>query len=388
MKNQRSEDSGRNILVVDDTPANLRLLTQMLAEQGYKVRAVTSGARALAALHSAPSDLVLLDIKMPGMSGYEVSERLKADTQMRDIPIIFISSLSDVANKVDAFRSGGVDYITKPFQLDEVLARVETHLALRDLQKRLQDANRRLERELALAGSVQAGFLPKRVPDIPGWQLSMMLRPARETSGDFYDICLLPNGRTGIVIADVVDKGAGAALYMALCCTLLRTYAAEHATEPARVLASVNQRLLTDTDASEFVTVFYAILDPATGALIYGNAGHHPPYLVGSVNDGEIETLSRTGIPLGIFEDQTWGQGVAELAPGDVLVLYTDGVTDAQDVRGRFFGADRLLASVRANVGRSAREVQDAITADIDAFVGDAVQVDDIALVVVKRDTA
>jgi sigma-B regulation protein RsbU (phosphoserine phosphatase) len=214
----------------------------------------------------------------------------------------------------------------------------------------------------------------------------MMLRPARETSGDFYDVCLLPNGRIGIVIADVVDKGAGAALYMALSCTLLRTYAEEHMEDPARVFASVNRRLLTDTDASEFVTVFYAILDPATGALTYANAGHHPPYLVRSEGEGEIDTLSRTGIPLGIFEDQTWEQGVADLAPGDALVLYTDGVTDAQDPQGQSFGADRLQASVRGSVGRSAQEIQEAIVAEIDALVGDAPQQDDIALVVVTRD--
>jgi serine phosphatase RsbU (regulator of sigma subunit) len=389
MRHERGDpDIGRDILIVDDTPANLRLLAQMLAERGFKVRAVTSGARALAALESAPCDLVLLDIKMPGMNGYEVCKRLKADAQTRDIPVIFISSLDEVADKVNAFSAGGVDYVTKPFQLDEVLARVETHLALRDLQRRLQDANRRLERELALAGSVQASFLPKRVPDVRGWQLSMMLRPARETSGDFYDVSRLPNGRLGILIADVVDKGAGAALYMALSCTLLRTYAAEYAAEPARVLTSVNRRLLTDTDASEFVTVFYAVLDPVTGDLIYGNAGHHPPYLLRCGGNADIERLSRTGIPLGIFEGQTWGQRGAELGPGDVLVLYTDGVTDAQDVHGAFFGADRLLASVRANVGCSAEDVQGAILADIDAFMGDAPQRDDIALVVVVRDAA
>ncbi|MGD8968292.1 MAG: SpoIIE family protein phosphatase [Anaerolineae bacterium] len=386
MNSQRSDGSRRDILIVDDKPANLRLLAQMLAEQGFTVRAVTSGARALAALQSAPSDLVLLDIKMPGMNGYEVCARLKADAQTRDIPVIFISSLDEVADKLNAFSAGGVDYVTKPFQLDEVLARVETHLALRDLQRRLQDANRRLERELALAGSVQASFLPKRVPDVPGWQLSMMLRPARETSGDFYDMFLLQNGRVGIVIADVVDKGAGAALYMALSCTLLRTYVEEYPEEPARVFASVNRRLLTDTDASEFVTVFYAILDPATGGLAYANGGHHPPYVVRSEAAPEIETLSRTGIPLGIFGDQTWEQGRADLAPGDVLVLYTDGVTDAQGAHGTFFGADRLLTSVRANVGRSAKDIQDAILADIDAFAGDASQGDDIALVILVRD--
>jgi sigma-B regulation protein RsbU (phosphoserine phosphatase) len=358
----------------------------MLAERGFKVRAVTSGARALAALRSAPCDLVLLDIKMPGMTGYEVCEQLKADATTGDIPVIFISSLDEVTDKVNAFRVGGVDYVTKPFQLDEVLARVETHLALRDLQIRLQDANRRLERELALAGSVQASFLPKRPPKVSGWQFSMMLRPARETSGDFYDIARLPDGRVAILIADVVDKGAGAALYMALSCTLLRTFAREQSDDPAGVLGSVNRRLLTDTDASEFVTVFYAVLNPATGTLVYGNAGHHPPFLVRYGDDRRLERLSRTGIPLGLFEDQSWEQGGATLGPGDTLVLYTDGVTDAQDARGVLFGEERFLASLRTNAGRSAGDIRSAILTDLDGFVGDAPQQDDIGLVIVVRD--
>lgn len=378
--------TNHDILIVDDTPANLRLLTHMLTERGFKVRAVVNGRRALAAARSAAPDLVLLDIKMPGMSGFEVCEELKRDAQTCDVPIIFISALDEVADKLNAFQAGGVDYITKPFQLEEVLVRVETHLALRDLQRRLEQANRRLERELVLAGRVQASFLPRNVPDVPGWQVSVTLRPARETSGDFYDIFFLPGGRVGIVIADVVDKGAGAALYMALSCTLLRTYAPDHPTEPERVLSAVNSRLLADAGANEFVTVFYATFDPETGALAYASAGHPPPYLMRSGGDGESERLSRTGVPLGILEGQVWGRRNAELSPGDVLVLYTDGITDAQDARGTFFGAARLLACAKDKVGRSAREFVDAIMADVYAFVADAPRRDDIALVVLARD--
>jgi sigma-B regulation protein RsbU (phosphoserine phosphatase) len=386
MRGRLSDTPEREILIVDDTAANLRLLSQMLSEQGFKVRAVTNGARALAAMRSAPADLVLLDIKMPGMSGFEVCEELKADVQTRDIPIIFISALDEVADKVNAFQVGGVDYVTKPFQLEEVLARVETHLALRELQKRLEEANRRLERELALAGSVQASFLPKSLPAVPGWQLSVALRPAAETSGDFYDIFHLPGGRFGVVIADVVDKGAGAALYMALSCTLLRTYAMDHPGEPELVLDSVNRRLLADTDASAFVTVFYATCDPETGALAYANAGHHPPFLVRLGGDRSIETLSRTGVPLGILDDEVWDSGRTELNPGDVLVLYTDGVTDAENEDGTFFGDERLAWSVRESAERSAREIQEAILADVEAFVDGAPQGDDIAVVVVARE--
>ena len=374
-----------NILIVDDTPANLRLLSNMLAEQGYQVRPVPDGPLALAATRAEPPDLILLDIRMPEMDGYEVCEHLKADAQTRDIPIIFISALGETQDKVKAFTAGGVDYVTKPFQVEEVLARVETHLALRKLQRQLQDANKKMARELALAGEVQTSFLPGELPDIPGWQISVTLKPARETSGDFYDVNLLPNGRLGILVADVVDKGVGAALFMALSWILIRTYVTEYPTQPELVLSAVNRRVLKDTNANQFVAVFYGILDPATGTLVYCNAGHCPPYLISVQNGEDVQELIRTGVPLGIFEDETWEQGVVQLTPGDVLVLYTDGITDAEDGKGTFFGQERLLGSVQANLGRSAQEMQDALIAEVHEFVGDAPQFDDIALMVVVR---
>ena len=374
-----------DLLLVDDTPANLRLLSQMLSERGYRVRAVTSGSRALAAVGAAPPDLILLDIKMPQLDGYEVCKRLKEESQTRDIPIIFLSALDQTEDKVRAFAAGGVDYITKPFQIEEVLARVETHLALRALQRQLQDANRRFAEELDLAGRIQASFLPSALPQIPGWQLSVVLKPARETSGDFYDINLLPNGRLGILIADVVDKGVGAALYMALSYSLFRTYALEHPARPELVLAAVNRRILIDTDTGQFVTVFYAILDPATGELTYSNAGHHPPLLLGSTDSDELQLLHRTGMALGVLQEAVWERRTIHLRRGDTLVLYTDGVTDAQNVGGEFFGQDRLLAAVQASRGQTAARVQENLVAQVAEFVGDAPQLDDIALVVAVR---
>jgi len=374
-----------DLLLVDDTPANLRLLSQMLSERGYRVRAVTSGSRALAAVGAAPPDLILLDIKMPQLDGYEVCKRLKEESQTRDIPIIFLSALDQTEDKVRAFAAGGVDYITKPFQIEEVLARVETHLALRALQRQLQDANRRFAEELDLAGRIQASFLPSALPQIPGWQLSVVLKPARETSGDFYDINLLPNGRLGILIADVVDKGVGAALYMALSYSLFRTYALEHPARPELVLAAVNRRILVDTDTGQFVTVFYAILDPATGELTYSNAGHHPPLLLGSTDGDELQVLHRTGMALGVLQEAVWERRTIQLRRGDTLVLYTDGVTDAQNAAGEFFGQDRLLAAVQASQGQMAAWVQGNLVAQVAEFVGDAPQLDDIALVVAVR---
>ena len=387
MRHNQVDAPKKDILIVDDTPANLRLLSKMLSEQGYQVRPVPDGPLALAAVRAEPPDLILLDIMMPEMSGYEVCEHLKADAQTRDIPIIFISALDATQDKIKAFTVGGVDYVTKPFQFEEVLARVETHLALRELQKQLQDANEKMERELALAGEVQASFLPRELADIPGWQLAVMLKPSRETSGDFYDVNLLPNGRLEILVADVVDKGAGAALYMALSWTLLRTYAAEYPTQPELVLNAVNRRILADTHTDQFVTVFYGILDPVTGTLVYANAGHCPPYLISAQHGQDVQELVRTGVPLGILEDRTWEREVVQLAPGDALVLYTDGITEAQNEQSMFYGEDRLLESARASLGRPAESIRDAIVADVHRFVGNAPQFDDIALAVVVRDS-
>ena len=385
MGDQRREALKESILLVDDTPANLRLLSQMLSELGFAVRAVTSGPRALASAQATPPDLILLDIRMPGMNGYEVCKRLKAEKQTSGIPIIFISALDETQDKVRAFALGGVDYVTKPFRYEEVLARVETHLYLRRLQRELQETNSRMERELALAGRIQAGFLPDESPEVPGWQLSVTLRPARETSGDFYDVIFLPNGRLGILVADVVDKGVGAALYMALSCSLVRTYAAEHPARPELVLASVNRRLLMDAGSDQFVTVFYGILDPTSGRLMYCNAGHNPPYLFGSSKESSFQTLGNTGAALGVTDALAWHRETVSVVPGGTLVLYTDGVTEAQDEGGTFFGPRRLLKAAQAHKGRTAQNVQEAVIAALQSFTGDAPQPDDITLMVLAR---
>jgi serine phosphatase RsbU (regulator of sigma subunit) len=238
--------------------------------------------------------------------------------------------------------------------------------------------------ELTLARRIQASFLPETIPKVPGWQITAALEPARQMAGDYYDFIELPENRLGILIADVADKGLGSALYMALSSTLIRTFAEQYCDDPATVLAVVNQRILHDARANLFVTVFYGVLDPATGLLIYANAGHTPPYFVTA--DRGITTLRNTGMPLGIDEESDWKQETIHIHSGDVLMLYTDGVTDAQNSQGEFIDRKELLDITNCCVGQPVDQIQQAILDKLHRFVGDAPRFDDITLVILSRD--
>ena len=247
-------------------------------------------------------------------------------------------------------------------------------------------AHQQISQEMAQARKIQESFLPEEIPSLPGWQLSAILEPARETSGDYYDFIPLPNGQMGIVVADVADKGAAAALYMASSRTLIRSYAAEYLSQPELVLSNVNQRILTETHAGLFVTIFYGILDPTSGRLIYCNAGHNPPYLLSSREDGAVQALHKTGMALGITEGAAWDRGEVMLAPGDVLIMYTDGLTEAQNEQEILFSEERVEETAQAHLRHSAQEIQDAMLEEVHGFVGDAPRSDDLTLVILKRD--
>jgi sigma-B regulation protein RsbU (phosphoserine phosphatase) len=382
---QAANTSRGDILIVDDNPANLRLLSQMLSERGYSIRAVRSGERALASINATLPELILLDIRMGEVNGYQVCKELKANPKTADTPVIFISALQELSDKVKGFNVGGVDYITKPFQFEEVLARVETHLTLRRIQKELLDTNRRLALELSLAGDLQASFLPNNIPDLKQFDLALELRPARETSGDFYDFFPLPGNRYGLVVADVVDKGAAAALLMALCRTLIRSHAQEYPDNPELVLSHTNARMLSDTDASRFVTVFFCVLSLEEGIIHYCNAGHNPPILFHKDNMDYPVQLEKTGVPLGILQDQQWECASITMQEHDVMLIYTDGITEACNAEGVMFGVERLSKILSENLDRNVSETKDAIFSEVDQHIETSQAKDDMALVVVRR---
>lgn len=243
-------------------------------------------------------------------------------------------------------------------------------------------AQERLEQELRLAYAVQARLMPRVTPAVENWSVAGFWRPAREVSGDFYD--LLPVGDAlGVVVADVADKGMPAALFMAVTRSLLRASASGGRT-PAQTVADTNRLAALDASDGMFVTLWYGVLRP-DGEVRYVNAGHNPPIVLRA--DGRVERLTRTGILVGWDADAPYGEGDVALAQGDLLVAFTDGVTEARDPDGHEFGEGRLLDVVSANRRADAQAVLDAVRAALDAFVADAPTHDDCTLVVARFGT-
>lgn len=251
----------------------------------------------------------------------------------------------------------------------------------------------RMRQELEVARQIQVSFLPECCPNLPDWQLAAIWRSARQVGGDFYDFIPLPpglgqsgasQGWLGLVIADVADKGVPAALFMALSRTLMRTVASD-GRSPLAALARTNELILADARTDLFVTLFYGVLSPGTGELTFVNAGHMPPLLV-RASDGSTRELQTAGMALGVLEDAEFAEDVVRLEPGDAVVLYTDGVTEASNAEKQLFGRERLARVLSAHRESSAEELALAIDAAVAEFAGDAPQADDLTLLVAKRE--
>ena len=249
----------------------------------------------------------------------------------------------------------------------------------------------RMRKELEVARRIQTSFLPESCPPVPGWELAALWRSAREVSGDFYDFIPLPvrledegtEGRMGLVVADVADKGVPAALFMALSRTLLRTVSID-GRSPSDAISRTNDLILADARSDLFVTMFYAILQPRSGKIAYVNAGHMPPLVV-RTDRGTIEELRVPGMALGILPNERFGEYTSHLEHGDALILYTDGVTDAMNTAQESFGLDRLKELLRDHRRESAQVLVHTINDAVAAFVGEATQFDDFTLVVARR---
>ncbi|MEO9079604.1 MAG: SpoIIE family protein phosphatase [Rhodanobacter sp.] len=387
----RGAEVAAHVLVVDDNEVNRDLLARRLQREGHRVDLAVDGFDALAKLDADEFDLILLDIMMPGLNGYEVLERLNANERLRFLPVILISALDDAENMVKGISLGADDFLPKPFNPHILRARVNASLAKKRLHDNEQRYARSLEREMDIARDIQAGFLPDKLPEVAGWDMAACFLPARRVGGDFYDAFPLHEGRRiGMVVADVCDKGVGAALFMALFRSLIRAFAErtcfldDDAPEQMRQLVDhVNGYIArTHGNANMFATLFFAILDPANGALIYVNGGHEPPIISGIA--GTRARLDPTGPAVGLLAGLEFRVARQSIEPGETLLIYTDGVTDARNGEAASFAEERLL-ELLLPVDESAIAMIDRIQSAVFRHIDGATQFDDITVLAVHR---
>ena len=386
-------DSAR-ILVVDDNEMNRDMLARRLLRQGHAVETAIHGREAWSMLQASAFDLVLLDIMMPEMNGYELLEHLRGDPLFRHLPVILISALDDADSVVKGIEMGADDHLPKPFNPHILRARVGASLAKKRLHDREQMHARMLEREIDIAREIQAGFLPARLPQPEGWELAACFEPARQVGGDFYDAFALDDGRIVVAIADVCDKGVGAALFMALFRSLLRALAertlvgGDDGTRDSRderlraLVGSVNDYIArTHGDANMFATMFVGVLDPASGALAYVNGGHESPALVGAA--GVRARLLPTGPAVGMLPGMEFTVAHQAIDAGEMLLLFTDGATDARNQGGALLGEEGML--VLANPIQGAGITVAALRDAVHAHAAGTDPFDDLTLMVVAR---
>ena len=381
------------LLLVDDNEDNRYTLSRRLSRAGYtNLTMALNGREALELLRARPFDLMLLDVMMPEMNGYEVLEALKADPRFRNLPVIMISALDQIESVIRCIELGAADYLPKPFNPTLLKARVGASLEKKRLRDEVDAYLARIEAELAWARQIQLDMVPQDFPEVTpqsAADIFAVLQPARQVGGDLYDFFYRDPETLCLVIADVSDKGAPAALFMArtktlvrLVTTLLRTESGARPS-PSEVIAMVNEELCVGNGQGMFVTLVVAMLDLPRRTLRYCNAGHTHVIVVAA--DGELRVLAEgRGKPVGILPDSAYTTAEHRLAPGDCLFLYTDGVTEAIDGKGGFFGEDRLQDVLRPFAGASAREVVEAVVERVRAFADATAQSDDIAAMAVR----
>src|SRR5215468_3060661 len=286
------------LLLVDDDPENIEIVNSILGEK-YEIRVAKNGVKALELANMEPTPgLILLDVIMPHMDGYEACKHLKEDAKTRDIPIIFLTGKTDVVDETRGFEVGAVDYIHKPFSPPIVTARVRTHLMLRDAHETVARQLSTMNRELEMARQVQLSILPAEIPRLNGLEITARYLPMSSVAGDFYDFLAVDDKHVGILIADVAGHGLPSALIASMLQSALAGQFS-HASDPACVLSGLN-RALHGKFERHFVTAAYAFLDMENRVVNYANAGH-PPMLLWQAKSGEVRECNEHGLMLGPF---------------------------------------------------------------------------------------
>jgi phosphoserine phosphatase RsbU/P len=334
------------VLVVDDAPENLHAVHSIL-KNDFKIRVATGGAKALELVMVKPRpDLILLDVMMPEMDGYEVCGILKSIPETRDIPVIFLTGKIEADDETKGFQAGAVDYIHKPFSPAVVKARVHTHLGLREAREQLARQLLFINNELEMAREIQLSILPQEIPKLDGLEITARYMPMSSVAGDFYDFIRVDDKHIGILVADVSGHGLPAALIASM---LQVSLAAQliHASDPGQVLAGLHKALCGKFQR-HFVTAVYVFVDLEQKSMSYAGAGH-PPLLLWSESTQSTAELLENGLPLGLFADATYSMGHRQLEVGDKVILYTDGIVETESPSQQGFGVDLFKGFLQSN---------------------------------------
>ena len=374
------------ILVVDDEPDLEPLVLQRMRRSiragRYTFVFAHNGVEALEKLNEDDEiDMVLSDINMPQMDGLTLLDQVpKVDPNIRSV---IISAYGDMKNIRTAMNRGAFDFVTKPVDFEDLQVTIDRtlrHMAEWREALQFRDKLVSLQNELDVARGMQQSILPTQFPSSDGYAVHGKMQAAREVGGDFFDVVTLSDGRIGVAVADVSGKGVPAALFMMSSRTLLKG-SAIGVGPPGDVLKEVNELLLEDNREGMFVTVLYAIYDPTTRELSYANGGHNSPLVVHA--DGSSELLPLTGgIALGIVPDLAYRQETVTLKPGDTVLFYTDGVTEAMNDAEEEFGLDTLRDQLHASPPEDPEKATEMVFEAVNAFAGETPQSDDITCLV------
>ena len=377
------------ILVVDDEPDLEPLMLQRMRRDiragRYRFVFAYNGVEALEQLNEDDEiDMVLSDINMPKMDGLALLEQIPSvDPEIR---AVIISAYGDMQNIRTAMNRGAFDFVTKPIDFDDLKVTIERTLRhMAEWREALSSRDKlvALQNELDVASKIQQSVLPTGFPSSDSYEVAANMEPARNVGGDFFDIMRLENSRMGLAVADVSDKGVPAALFMMSSITQLKG-AAIGIGDPGGVLSEVNDLLNQDNETAMFVTVLYAVYNPDSGVITYANGGHNPPVIVHA--DGSSTLLPMTGgIALGVVPGFEYEQSTMTLNPGESIILYTDGVTEAMNGDGEEFGIDRLRDLFVGGPPRRPKEANKAIFEAVSTFAGDTPQSDDITCLTLRR---
>jgi sigma-B regulation protein RsbU (phosphoserine phosphatase) len=384
------------ILVVEDRMADRKLLVGMLQKEGYEIIEVADGDEAVQLALTEQPDLIILDIVMPKRDGYEVCVELKRDGRCAHIPIIFCSARTEAEDKIRGLELGGGDYVTKPFDKGEVLARVRAHLKIRRLTKALIQANKELmdkqeslNEDLKAASGIQRCLLPPGPPDAEALDVAWRFMPCRSVGGDIFNIFRLDETSWGLYMLDVSGHGVPSALVAVSVSQMLQPqvgFLLKRSTHfppyyevlsPSDVLAELNRSYPFER-FHKFFTMSYLILNTRESSIKYSNAAHPPPLLLRK--DGVVELLEEGGTVIGMGAMKPYREGMRRLAPGDKLIVYTDGILEYQNNDGELYGKDRFLAELKRFSDRPVfHMVNEAIGALLE-FGGNTEPRDDVSL--------